>query len=114
MQSKTKLSLKSDVNPSSVKAYKKFVSNTGRSDIDYNKFKAIIFKVNEKVLEKVITGRYKVRFPKIGLLSLIKVTPTKLLKKIDWGRYHKDGVYTTFKNYHTDGMMYRIFFPNIT
>jgi hypothetical protein len=109
-QSKEKFSLKSDVNPSSTQAYKKFVKETGRSDISYEKFRTIILKVNEKVLEKVMTGRYKIRFPKIGLLSLIKVTPTKLLKKIDWGRYHKDGVYTTFKNYHTDGMMYRIFF----
>jgi hypothetical protein len=109
-QSKPKLYLKSDVNPSSKQAYKKFVQETNRSDISYELFRNIILKMNEKILEKVITGRYKIRFPKLGLLSLIRVTPTKLIKKIDWGRYRKDGVYTTFKNYHTDGMMYRIFF----
>jgi hypothetical protein len=70
----------------------------------------IILKVNEKVVDKAITGRYAVRFPKLGILSLVKVTPTKLVRKIDWGRYHKDGVYTTFKNFHSDGMMYRLFF----
>ena len=102
--------MKSDVNPSSRRAYLKFVKETGRSDISYQKFQSIIDKMHEKILEKVMTGRYKVRFPKLGLLSLIKVTPTKLIKKIDWGRYRKDGVYTTFKNFHTDGMMYRIFF----
>lgn len=110
MQSKSRINLKSDVNPSSKTAYIKFVKETGRTDISYETFRSIILKVNEKVLEKVITGRYKVRFPKLGLLSLIRVTPTKLFKKIDWGRYRKDGVYTTFKNYHTEGMMYRIFF----
>lgn len=110
MLSKKKLTMKSDVNPTSLKSYKKFLKETGRKDISFEKFGSIVDKMHEKILEKVMTGRYKVRFPKLGLLSLIKVTPTKLIKKIDWGRYHKDGVYTTFKNYHTDGMMYRIFF----
>jgi hypothetical protein len=110
MPSKTKIKMKSDVTPNNFTAYKKFVKETGRTDISYKKFQSIIEKMHEKVLEKVMTGRYKIRFPKLGLLSLIKVTPTKLLKKIDWGRYHKDGVYTTYKNYHTEGMMYRIFF----
>ena len=102
--------MKSDVNPTTIQSYRKFVRETGRSDISYEKFQSIIDKMHEKILEKVMTGRYKIRFPKLGLLSLIKVTPTKLIKKIDWGRYHKDGVYTTFKNHHTEGMMYRIFF----
>lgn len=107
---KSKQSLKSDVNPSSHKGYLKFVKDTGRTDIDYEKFRSIILTVNNMAMEKVMTGRYKIRFPKLGLLSLIKVVPTKLIKKIDWGRYRKDGVYTTFKNFHTNGLMYRIFF----
>jgi len=110
IKSSTNITLKSDVTLVNMQAYKKFVADTGRSDISYDKFKNIIPTVNREVLEKVMTGRYKIRFPKLGLLSLIKVKPTKLLKKIDWGRYRKDGVYTTFKNHHTDGYMYRIFF----
>jgi hypothetical protein len=110
IKSSTNITLKSDVTLVNMQAYKKFVADTGRSDISYDKFKTIIPTVNRHVLEKVMTGRYKIRFPKLGLLALIKVKPTKLIKKIDWGRYRKDGVYTTFKNHHTDGYMYRIFF----
>lgn len=107
---KSKQRMKSDVNPSNRDAYAKFIKDTGRTDIPYDKFRSIILSMNNLIMDKVMTGRYKVRFPKLGLLTLIKVTPTKLLKKIDWGRYMKDGVYTTYKNFHTDGWMYRIFF----
>jgi hypothetical protein len=106
----TRKSIRSDVNPTSRDTYDKFVKTTGRTDISYEMYTKIILKVNEKVVDKAITGRYAVRFPKLGILSLVKVTPTKLVRKIDWGRYHKDGVYTTFKNFHSDGMMYRLFF----
>jgi hypothetical protein len=106
----TRKSIRSDVNPTSRATYDKFVKTTGRIDISYEMYTKIILKVNEKVVDKAITGRYAVRFPKLGILSLVKVTPTKLVRKIDWGRYHKDGVYTTFKNFHSDGMMYRLFF----
>jgi hypothetical protein len=106
----TRRSIRSDVNPTSKDTYLKFITATGRSDISYNLYTSIIIKVNEKAVEKAITGRYAVRFPKLGILSLVKGTPTKLIRKIDWGRYHKDGVYTTFKNFHTEGMMYRLFF----
>jgi hypothetical protein len=106
----TRKSIRSDVNPTSRATYDKFVKTTGRTDISYEMYTKIILKVNEKVVDKAITGRYAVRFPKLGILSLVKVTPTKLVRKIDWGRYHKDGVYTTFKNFHSDGMMYRLFF----
>lgn len=109
-RSSTYKTLKSDVNPSSYEAYLRFVKDTGRTDISYKRFNDIIVGVNTKVMEKVTTGRYKIRFPRLGIMSLIKTTPTKLVKKIDWGRYHKDGVYTTFKNHHTDGFMYRVFF----
>jgi hypothetical protein len=102
--------LKSDVNPSSREAHAKFVRDTGRKDIDYKKFRSIIITLNGMVLDKVMSGRFKIRFPKLGLLTLIKVLPSKLIKRIDWGRYRKDGVYTTYKNYHTNGLMYRIFF----
>lgn len=107
---KSRVAIKSDVNPSNFVAYKKFLKDTKRDDISYEKFRSIIITMNNIIMDKVMTGRYKVRFPKLGLLSLIKVTPTKLIKKIDWGRYMKDGVYTTYKNFHTDGWMYRIFF----
>jgi hypothetical protein len=100
----------SDVNPSSREAYSRFVKETGAKDISYDLFKRIIETTNKKILDKAMTGRYGVRLPKLGILKLIKVKPTKLLKKIDWGRYKKDGVYTTYKNYHTEGYMYRIFF----
>jgi hypothetical protein len=106
----TRKSIRSDVNPTSRATYDKFVKTTSRTDISYEMYTKIILKVNEKVVDKAITGRYAVRFPKLGILSLVKVTPTKLVRKIDWGRYHKDGVYTTFKNFHSDGMMYRLFF----
>ena len=100
----------SDVNPSSREAYSRFVKETGAKDISYDLFKRIIETTNKKILSKAMTGRYGVRLPKLGILKLIKVKPTKLLKKIDWGRYKKDGVYTTYQNYHTEGYMYRIFF----
>ena len=100
----------SDVNPSSKEAYSRFVKETGAKDISYKLFKRIVEITNKKILDKAMTGRYRVRLPKLGILKLIKVKPTKLLKKIDWGRYKKDGVYTTYKNYHTEGYMYRVFF----
>ena len=100
----------SDVNPSSKEAYSRFVKETGAKDISYKLFKRIVETTNKKILDKAMTGRYGVRLPKLGILKLIKVKPTKLLKKIDWGRYKKDGVYTTYKNYHTEGYMYRVFF----
>lgn len=103
-------SLTSDVHLTSMGMYKEFVADTGRSDISFDLYKQSIFKVNEKIMEKVTTGRYSVRFPKLGKLAMISVIPTKLIRKIDWGRYHKDGVYTTFKNHHSDGLMYRVFF----
>jgi hypothetical protein len=100
----------SDVNPSSKEAYSRFIKETGAKDISYKLFKRIVETTNKKILDKAMTGRYGVRLPKLGILKLIKVKPTKLLKKIDWGRYKKDGVYTTYKNYHTEGYMYRVFF----
>ena len=100
----------SDVNPSSKEAYALFVKETGNKDISYELFRSIIEGVNKKAVKTAMTGRYAIRFPKLGILKLIKVKPTKLIKKIDWGRYHRDNVYTTYKNHHTEGCMYRLFF----
>lgn len=100
----------SDVNPSSKASYNEFVKETGNKDISYELFKRIIEGVNTKAVNTAMKGRYGIRFPKLGILKLIKVKPTKLIKKIDWGRYRKDNVYTTYKNHHTDGYMYRLFF----
>jgi hypothetical protein len=107
---KTKITMVSDVNPSSFPVYQKFCKETGNTTLSFTEYSSIIATVNNLAMEKVMTGRYTIRFPKLGMLSLIKIKPTKLLKKIDWGRYKKDGVYTTFKNHHTEGFMYRVFF----
>jgi hypothetical protein len=105
-----KISLQSDVNAGTFSAYVKFCKDTGNATLKYTEYSSIIATVNKLAMDKVMTGRYTVRFPKLGMLSLIRVKPTKLIKKIDWGRYRKDGVYTTFKNHHTEGFMYRVFF----
>lgn len=104
-------SVQSDVNYTSKAAYKKFVKETGRSDISYQTYVDTITTVHQKAIDKLFSGNYSIKLPDIGLLKLLKLTPTKRLNgRIDWGLYNKTGVWAPFRNTHTDGKIYKAHF----
>jgi hypothetical protein len=100
---------RSDSNNTTKKSYKEFVEQTGRSDISYKMFSSIPGLVHEKMINKIYSGRYCIRIPKMGLLKLLKVTSVgEYYKRIDWGRYKQTGVWAPHRNNHTDGFIYKV------
>jgi len=100
---------RSDVNNSNKEAYAKFLKDTGRSDITYQMFSSIPALVHDKMIDKIFSGKYSIRIPKLGLLRLLKVNSVGgSYKRIDWSRYQETGVWAPHRNTHTDGFIYKV------
>lgn len=110
-QRKVYRGITSDINSSNKKAYKRFLEDTGRSDISYEIFSKIPGKVHEGMIAKMISGNYTIKIPDFGNLKILKVTPKlKSHARIDWGRYNKTGVWAPHRNTHSDGKIYKVHF----
>ena len=72
---KLRKNLASDVNCSNLQNYKKFIKETGRTDITYKMFSEIPSLVHGKIVDKVFTQSYYIKLPELGILKLIKVKP---------------------------------------
>jgi hypothetical protein len=100
---------KSDSNNTTKQAYADFLKETGRSDISYKMFSSIPGMVHDKMINKIYSGKYTIRIPKMGLLRLLKVNSVGgYYKRIDWGRYKETGVWAPHRNSHTDGLIYKV------
>lgn len=109
IEKKTRKRLESEVNNSNKEAYKKFVADTGRSEISYELFTDIIKGVNKKMFTKLLEGNFTIKIPKLGILKLLKVKPIKDAKtRIDWNLYNSSNVYASYRNSHTDGYIYKV------
>jgi hypothetical protein len=109
VEKKTRNRIAADINNTSIAAYRKFIKETGRSDISYETFSTIPVAMNELMFEKVKKGNYSVKIPKVGMLKLLKVTSRgAAYSKIDWGRYNAQNIWAPYRNTHTDGFIYKL------
>lgn len=101
--------LVSDVNYSTNTAYRKFIKETGRTDISFETFSKVPEVVHGKMFDKVVTQSYYIRIPKLGVLKLLKVKPvSKSYSRVDWNLYNKTGTLAYHRNAHTQGYMFKI------
>lgn len=109
VKQKQRNKITADINNSNKEAYKRFVQETGRSDIPYETFVKIPETMNDLMFQKVKKGVYSVKIPKMGLLKLLKVTAKGAdYSKIDWGRYNAQNIWAPHRNTHTDGFIYKM------
>lgn len=106
---KKRNTITSDVNNSTRVAYRKFIKETGRSDISYEIFVNVIEVMHEKMFEKIQQGIYSIKIPKMGVIKLLRVHGLgKAHTKIDWGRYNAHKIWAPYRNNHTDGLIYKV------
>lgn len=109
IREKQRNKITADINNSNKNAYKRFIKETGRSDISYETFAKIPETMNELMFQKVKKGIYSVKIPKMGLLKLLKVTARgEEYSKIDWGRYNAQNIWAGYRNTHSDGFIYKM------
>lgn len=105
---KLRKNLASDVNCSNLQNYKKFIKETGRTDITYKMFSEIPSLVHGKIVDKVFTQSYYIKMPELGILKLIKVKPYGYRSStMDWAYYNKTGQVVSKRNTHTNGYIFK-------
>jgi hypothetical protein len=71
---------KSDFDALTARGYKEFIRRTGKRNITQAQRGQIIKKINGLAMETILKGQYNIRFPYLGILTLIRVpynhTPT--------------------------------------
>jgi len=100
----------SDTNYLSANAYKLFLKETKRKDITYKEFCNIPKRIHLKLMERLLRGRYAIRFPNLGSIKIVK-TENALPKGkhtiINWKLYNETGVKVPYRNTHTNGAVYK-------
>jgi hypothetical protein len=108
-KNKQRKRLPSDINCSTKAYYKKFIKETGRTDITYEMFSEIPSLVHGRMIEKLYTQSYFIRIPELGSLKLLKVKPLiDGQARIDWDYFQKTGERVYRRNSHTGGYMFKI------
>jgi len=100
----------SDTNFLSWRAYHKFLKETKRKDITYKQFCAIPKKIHIKLIERLLRGRYSLRFPNFGSIKILKTENAIKEGKhtiINWKLYHETGIKVPYRNTHTNGAIYK-------
>jgi hypothetical protein len=106
---KKRNTITSDINNSTRTAYRKFVKETGRSDISYEVFGDVVEVMHEKMFEKIQKGIYSIKIPKMGVMKLLRVQALGgPHTKIDWGRYNAQNIWAPHRNNHSDGLIYKV------
>jgi hypothetical protein len=109
IKNKERKNLQSDVNLTTIAAYKRFVKETKRTDISFEVYKKIPDLVHERMLEKLYSQSYYIKVPEFGTIRLIKVKPFKKSEaRVDWKHYMKTGERIFIRNSHTNGYMFKI------
>lgn len=105
---KQRKKLGSDINCSTLKYYRQFIKETGRTDITYKMFSEIPSLIHGRMIEKLYTQSYFIRIPELGSLKLLKVKPiTNGDARVDWDYYNKTGERVLRRNSHTNGYMFK-------
>jgi hypothetical protein len=100
----------SDTNYLSLRAYYLFLKETKRKDITYKEFCGIPKKIHLKLMERLLRGRYAVRFPNLGSIKIVKTEnalPQGKHTIINWKLYHETGIKVPYRNSHTNGAVYK-------
>ena len=100
----------SDTNFLSWRAYHKFLKDTKRKDITYKQFCAIPKKIHNKLVERLLRGRYSLRFPNFGSIKIVKTENAIKEGKhtiTNWKLYHETGIKVPYRNTHTNGAIYK-------
>lgn len=100
----------SDTNYLLSNAYNLFLKETKRKDISYKQFCAIPQKIHMKLVERLLRGRYSLRFPNFGSIKIVKTENAIKEGKhtiINWKLYKETGVKVPYRNTHTDGAVYK-------
>jgi hypothetical protein len=100
----------SDTNFLSYKAYTMFLKETKRKDITYKQFCAIPKQIHIKLVDRLLRGRYSIRFPNLGSIKIVKTEnaiPEAKRTIINWKLYKETGVKVPYRNSHTNGAVYK-------
>lgn len=100
----------SDTNYLALRAYHKFLKETKRKDISYKQFCAIPKKIHNKLMERVLRGRYTIRIPNFGAVRVIKTEnalPEAKHTITNWKVYKETGIRVPYRNSHTNGAVYK-------
>lgn len=100
----------SDTNFLTLRSYHKFLKETKRKDITYKQFCAIPKKIHFKLVERLLRGRYSLRFPNFGSIKIVKTENAIKEGKYtitNWKVYHETGIRVPYRNTHTDGAVYK-------
>jgi hypothetical protein len=100
----------SDTNYLSLKAYHLFLKETKRKDITYKQFCGVPKKIHLKLMERLLRGRYSLRFPNFGSIKIVKTENALKEGKhtiINWKYYKETGIKVPYRNSHTDGAIYK-------
>lgn len=99
-----------DTNFLSLRAYNLFIKETKRKDISYKQFCAIPKKIHLKLVERLLKGRYSLRFPNFGSIKIVKTEHAIKEAKhtiTNWKLYKETGIKVPYRNSHTDGAVYK-------
>lgn len=100
----------SDTNYVCLGAYEMFLRETKRKDITYREFCGIPKRIHLKLMERLLRGRYAIRFPNLGSIKVVKTENAIAKGKhtiINWKLYHETGVKVPYRNTHTNGAVYK-------
>jgi len=100
----------SDTNYTALAAYELFLKETKRKDISYKEFCGIPKRVHLKLMERLLRGRYAIRFPNLGSIKIVKTENALKEGKhtiINWKLYNETGVKVPYRNTHTNGAVYK-------
>ena len=100
----------SDTNYLALKGYHKFLKETKRKDISYKQFCAIPKKLHNKLMERMMRGRYTIRIPNFGAIRVVKTEnaiPEGKHTIINWNLYKETGIKVPYRNSHTNGAVYK-------
>ena len=100
----------SDTNYTALAAYELFLKETKRKDITYREFCGIPKKIHLKLMERLLHGRYAIRFPNLGSIKVVKTEnaiPKAKHTIINWKLYKESGIKVPYRNTHTNGAIYK-------
>ena len=100
----------SDTNYLVLSAYEMFLKETKRRDITYKEFCGIPKKIHLKLMDRLLRGRYAIRFPNLGSIKVVKTEnaiPKGKHTIINWKLYQETGVRVPYRNTHTNGAVYK-------
>ena len=100
----------SDTNYTALAAYELFLKETKRKDISFKEFCGIPKKIHSKLMERLLRGRYAIRFPNLGSIKVVKTEnaiPKGKHTIINWKLYKESGIKVPYRNTHTNGAIYK-------